>query len=62
MKYSFLERMYSITGMDVISELAAIMINELTVIGGNIYKENNPLIASNKSHGSPSVHAIFLSL
>jgi hypothetical protein len=62
MKYSFLEKIYNITGMDVISELAAITINELIVIGGNINKESNPLTASNRSHGNPSVHATFLSL
>jgi hypothetical protein len=62
MKYSFLERIYNSTGMDVINELVAIMIKELTVIGGNINKESNPLTASNRSQGSPSVQEIFLSL
>jgi len=62
MKYSFLELMYNSTGIDVIKELAAIMIKELIVIGGNMKNASNPLTASNKSHGSPKVNAILLSL
>jgi hypothetical protein len=58
----FLERIYSSAGMAVINELVAIMIKELTVIGGNMNKERKPLTPSNRSHGNPSVHAIFLSL
>lgn len=54
--------MYRMTGTDVTKEPSAINASELSAIGVMMNNEKKPLIASNISHGIPTVHAIFLSL